>query len=69
MRAADLAVALGRESRADQISFVGEEKNGITIRRQVMLAPFFNSVTVFVCQTCLPVPASRQTNSPEDLAE
>src|SRR2546425_10983788 len=34
-----------------------------------MLEPFFRSVTVFVCQTCLPVPASRQTSSPEVFAE
>src|SRR5205809_4474208 len=34
-----------------------------------MLEPFFRSVTVFVSQTCLPVPASRQTSSPEVLAE
>jgi hypothetical protein len=34
-----------------------------------MLAPFFKSVTVLVCQTCWPVSACRQTNSPEDLAE
>src|SRR5437773_3728324 len=34
-----------------------------------MLEPFFRSVTVFVCQTSLPVPASRQTSSPEVFAE
>src|SRR5437899_2513394 len=34
-----------------------------------MLEPVFRSVTVFVCQTSLPVPASRQTSSPEVFAE
>ena len=34
-----------------------------------MLAPFFKSVTAADSQTCLPVLASRQTNSPDDLAE
>src|SRR5881394_1142439 len=34
-----------------------------------MLEPFLSSVTVFVCQTSLPVPASRQTSSPEIFAE
>src|SRR5690349_18286936 len=33
-----------------------------------MLAPFFGVVTVFVLQTCVPVAASRHTNSPEDFA-
>ena len=69
MRAADLAVPVGGESRANQVPFIREEKHGITIRRQVDAAPFFRSVTVLVCQTCWPVPASRQTISPEDLAE
>lgn len=30
MRSADLAITLGRELRADQIPFVGEEKHSIT---------------------------------------
>ena len=34
-----------------------------------MLAPFFKSVTVSVCQTCAPVFASTQTSAPDDLAE
>src|SRR6266849_6341395 len=34
-----------------------------------MLAPFLRVVTVLVSQTCLPVAASRQTSSPDDLAE
>src|SRR5262245_6780554 len=34
-----------------------------------MLAPPFRSVTLPVSQTRLPVPASRQTSSPEDRAE
>lgn len=34
-----------------------------------MLAPFFRSVTLSVSQTCLPVLASRQMNSPDDFAE
>src|SRR6266852_5904145 len=34
-----------------------------------ILAPFFKSVTLSVSQICLPVLASRQTNTPDDLAE
>src|SRR2546423_995037 len=34
-----------------------------------MLAPFFRSVTLADSQTCAPVFASRQINSPDDLAE
>ena len=33
-----------------------------------MLAPFFAAVTLFVLQICLPVAASRQTNSPQPFA-
>src|SRR5262245_58358203 len=34
-----------------------------------MLAPLIRPVTLSDCQTCLPLVASRQTSSPDDLAE
>ena len=68
--AADLLVPLGSQSGANQLSFVRVEEHGIAVRRQVDARPVLE--VRHLCstsQTCSPVFASRQTNSPDDLAE
>ncbi len=69
MGAADLPVTLRRELRSDQVPRSVKRNTPSPHGVRWMLEPFLSSVTVFVVQTSLPVPASRQTSSPEVFAE